>query len=45
LVAQPLQLAPVKPVLQAQVQVAGAPLTELAWPLHSAAVLHTPHVG
>jgi hypothetical protein len=44
-VAHALQLAPVKPALQAQVQVAGAPLTELAWPLHSAALLHAVQAG
>jgi hypothetical protein len=45
LVAQPLQLAPLKPVLQLHVQDAGAPLTEAAWPLHGFAVVQGTHVG
>jgi hypothetical protein len=44
-VAHALQLAPANPVLHAQVHVVGAPLTELALLLHSAAVLHTLQVG
>jgi hypothetical protein len=45
LVAQPLHVVPVKPVLQAQLHDAGAPLTEVAWLLQRAAALHTEHVG
>jgi hypothetical protein len=40
-----LHVAPLKPVLQVQAQAAGAALTAEAWPLHTAAVVHTPHVG
>jgi hypothetical protein len=45
LAAQPPQFAPAKPVLQAQVHVAGAPLTLLALPLHSAALLQVVQAG
>jgi hypothetical protein len=44
-VAHESQLAPAKPALQAHVQDAGAPLTELALPLHDVAVLHCTQVG
>jgi hypothetical protein len=44
-VAQPLHVVPAKPVLQAQLQDAGAPLTEAAWPLQRAAVVHGEHDG
>jgi hypothetical protein len=44
-VSHVLQVAPAKLVLQVHVQVAGAPLTAEAWLLHTATVLHTPHVG
>jgi hypothetical protein len=45
LVAQPLQLAPVKPALQVQVQDPGAPLTDVAWPLQGFAVVQGTHEG
>jgi hypothetical protein len=45
LAAQPPHVVPVKPALQAQLQDAGAPLTDVAWPLQRAAVLHTAHEG
>jgi hypothetical protein len=38
-------VVPVKPVLQAQKQLAGAPLTEFALPLHRTPLLHIVHVG
>jgi hypothetical protein len=44
-VAQPLHVVPVKPVLQVQTQLAGAPLTDVAWPLQRAAVLQTVQDG
>jgi hypothetical protein len=44
-VSHALHVAPVNPVLQAQVQDDGAPETESAWPLHGVAVLHGTHVG
>jgi hypothetical protein len=44
-VAQPLHVVPVKPVLQVQTQLAGAPLTDVAWALQDDAVLHTVQVG
>jgi hypothetical protein len=40
-----LQLAPVKPALQAQVQDDGAPETESAWPLQGSAVVQDKQVG
>jgi hypothetical protein len=44
-VSHALHVAPVKPVLHAQVQDVGAPLTELAWPLQGLAVVQETQVG